>query len=269
MITQEVRNVILHELPDIVKEDEEIHQLILHIASNKFADKAETESRFDQVLRELKEDREARKEEWAEHLKNEDKKWAEQEKHWAEQEKHWAEQEKRWMEQEKRWAEQGKLWKEQNRRWEKNQQTIERMFGELQKTNRRIDQSIGALGARWGLHSEEAFRNALKSILEESFGVEVIHVNEWDDSGMVFGRPEQVELDLIVQNGLLIICEIKSSVSKADVYSFERKVRYYEKTHQRTCTRMMLISPMMDERAKQVAGELSIEYHSHSSDVTL
>ncbi len=248
MITQEVRNVILHELPDIVKEDEEIHQLILHIASNKFADKAETESRFDQVLRELKEDREARKEEWAEHLKNEDKKWAEQEE---------------------RWAEQGKLWKEQNRRWEKNQQTIERMFGELQKTNRRIDQSVGALGARWGLHSEEAFRNALKSILEESFGVEVIHVNEWDDSGMVFGRPEQVELDLIVQNGLLIICEIKSSVSKADVYSFERKVRYYEKTHQRTCTRMMLISPMMDERAKRIAGELSIEYHSHSSDVTL
>ncbi len=41
MITQEIREIIIQELPEIVKHDEEIHQLILHIASGKFADKQE------------------------------------------------------------------------------------------------------------------------------------------------------------------------------------------------------------------------------------
>jgi hypothetical protein len=36
----------------------------------------------------------------------------------------------------------------------------------------------------------------------------------------VFGRPDQVELDIIIKNGDVILCEIKSSMSKADIYSF-------------------------------------------------
>ena len=36
------------------------------------------------------------------------------------------------------------------------------------------DSSVGALGAIWGPHSEESFWDALKTILEESFGVQVI-----------------------------------------------------------------------------------------------
>ncbi|WP_328987061.1 DUF3782 domain-containing protein [Thiorhodovibrio winogradskyi] len=65
------------------------------------------------------------------------------------------------------------------------------------------DRSIGALGARWGLQSEKAFRDALAGILEENFGVEVINYNGYDDSGEVFGKPEQIELDVIIKNGLL------------------------------------------------------------------
>ncbi|WP_286823641.1 DUF3782 domain-containing protein [Microcystis sp. LSC13-02] len=40
------------------------------------------------------------------------------------------------------------------------------------------DSSVGALGAIWGPHSEESFWDALKTILEESFGVPVINVTE-------------------------------------------------------------------------------------------
>lgn len=57
----------------------------------------------------------------------------------------------------------------------------------------RHDRSIGALGARWGMQSEAAFRNALAGILEKSFGVEAVNVNEYDDRGEVFGRPDQVD----------------------------------------------------------------------------
>ena len=40
------------------------------------------------------------------------------------------------------------------------------------------ERGIGALGSRWGLQSEKAFRDALAGILEQSFGVQVINVNE-------------------------------------------------------------------------------------------
>ena len=53
-------------------------------------------------------------------------------------------------------------------------------------------------------------------------GVEVINVNEFDDEGTVFGTPDQVEIDIIIKNGELILCELKSSMSKSDVYTFER-----------------------------------------------
>jgi hypothetical protein len=54
----------------------------------------------------------------------------------------------------------------------------------------------------------------------------VVNVNDYDDEGTVFGRPDQVELDVIIKNGLLLICELKSSIDKAGMYIFERKARF-------------------------------------------
>jgi hypothetical protein len=129
------------------------------------------------------------------------------------------------------------------------------------------NRSIGALGARWGTQSEKAFRDALASILEKSFGVQVVNVTEVDDEGDVFGRPEQVELDVIVKNGLLLICELKSSIDKAGMYIFERKARFYERRHQRQANRLIVISPMIDARAQRVAERLGIETFGDSSEV--
>jgi len=133
--------------------------------------------------------------------------------------------------------------------------------------SRKHDSTIGALGARWGLYSEASFRNALKGILEESFDVQVLNVTEYDERGKVFGRPEQVELDIIVKNGLLIACEIKPSMSKSDMYIFERKVRFYEQLHDRAADRMLVISPMVDEQAQSVADDLGIQVYSYTDSV--
>jgi len=131
----------------------------------------------------------------------------------------------------------------------------------------KVDRSIGALGARWGLNTERSFREALAAILEKSFGVKVINVNEFDDEGMVFGRPEQVELDVVIHNGTLILIEIKSSVSKADLYVFERKVRFYERRHGRKAQRRIVISPMIDPRAGEAGKGLGIEFYADSVEV--
>ena len=47
----------------------------------------------------------------------------------------------------------------------------------------------------------------------------MINITEYDDEGEVFGRPDQIELDLLIKNGLLIIGEIQSSISKSIILS--------------------------------------------------
>ncbi len=158
-------------------------------------------------------------------------------------------------------------WEEQNQKWEANQQELLRLHYEIMAQAKTYDRSIGALGARWGTQSEKALRDALAGILEENFGVQVVNVTDFDDTGEVFGRPDQVEIDVIVKNGLLLICELKSSIDKAGMYIFERKARFYEKRHGRTANRLIAISPMIDARAQKVAERLGIETYGDSTDV--
>lgn len=221
MNTQQIKEIIKQELPAILKEDVEMRRFVLRLSRRHFADKEETESRFDRLLDELRRDRE-----------------------------------------EQRWK-----WDEQNRKWAEQQTLNERIMRSIEDLARKHDSTIGALGARWGLHTEESFRNALKGILEEFFDVEVLNVVEYDDEGEVFGRPDQVELDVIIKNGVLLLAEIKSSMSKSDMYIFERKVRFYEKKHRRKASQMFVISPMVDKRAQEVADKLGIQVYSYAREV--
>jgi hypothetical protein len=167
-------------------------------------------------------------------------------------------------------------WDEQNQKWEENTQRLDRIeaqnaatLAEIQKANLRYESTIGALGSRWGLYSEASFRNGLKAILGQSFGVEVLNVNLYDQQGEVFGRPEQVELDLIIKNGLTIVCEIKSSIDKAGMYIFGRKADFYAKQQNRVIDRKIVISPMVDDRARPVAEALGIEVYSYADTVPI
>ena len=96
---------------------------------------------------------------------------------------------------------------------------------------------------------------------------QVTNVTEFDDQGEVFGRPEQIELDVVVKNGLLLICEIKSSVDKSAMYAFERKARFYERLHDRKASRLLVISPMIEAKAQKVAERLGIETFAEPEDV--
>ena len=159
-----------------------------------------------------------------------------------------------------KWDEQNRKWDEQNRKWDEQ-------LAEIRRLDKRFDSTIGALGSRWGVASEASFRNALAGILTESFGVEVLNLTLYDNEGEVFGRPDQVELDLIIKNGMVIACEIKSSIDKAGMYSFGRKVDFYAKREQRPISRKIVISPMVDRRALPVAEALGIEVYSYADAV--
>jgi hypothetical protein len=214
---------------------------------------------------------------WNEHnrqLQEDSRRWEEQNAKWKEDSRRWDEQNRKWDEQteqrkedSRRWDEQNRKWDEQNQKWHEQQRFNEKVLDELRQSRVRQEQALGAIGARWGLASEASFRAALKGILEQSFGVEVINVNEFDDEGTVFGAPDQVEIDIIVRNGELILCELKSSMSKSDIYTFERKVQFYQRRHGRSATRKIVVSPMVRPEARPVAERLGIEVFGSADEV--
>jgi len=234
MDASEVREIVREEVPRLLQEDEETQQMVLQLARPQFAGKETTESRFDRILEELQRDREEDRRKWDEQNQEDRRKWD-----------------------------------EQNRKWWETQRVLDELLGEVKRLDRRIDTRIGALGARWGGQSERAFRDALRAILEESFGVQVLNVVEFDDTGEVHGQPDQVELDLIIKNGELIICELKSSISKSEMYTFYRAVKFYEKRHGRQANRLIVVSPMIDRRAYRVAKQLGIESYTYAEEVDL
>ncbi len=272
MTTAEIKDIITRELPEIVQHDLEVRQMIIDLSRRHFADKAETESRFDRVLDELRRDREANERKWREWQKEDQERWAENQKKWEKSQKQdqerWAENQKKWEEWQIKSAEEKK---ESNEKWAENQKTIEHLFSKMgdikAECKQDINSAFGAIGARWGFRSEAAFRNGLRAILEKSFAVEVLNYVDLDEAGEVFGRPDQIELDIIIKNGLLIICEIKSSLSKGDIYFFEKKARFYEKRHQRQAQRLIAISPMIDDKAKEAAQKSGVEIYGYAEAV--
>ncbi|MFP4133899.1 MAG: PD-(D/E)XK nuclease family protein [Halothece sp.] len=273
MNEEEIKTLIRQELPNILQ-DAQLRDFVIQSVNQFYAGKQETESRFDRILAELERDRAENARRWEENQQEIRRLDQRIESTLARLDRDSAENARRWEENNRRWEENNRRWEENNRRWEENQQEIRRlgeqaneMLNDLRKLDRKHDGSISALGARWGLHSEQSFRNALAGILADSFGVEVINLNEYDEQGEVFGRPEQVELDLLIKNGLLIICEIKSSVSKADMYIFEKKVQFYQNKHSRSPNRKLVISPMVHPAAQPVAEKLGIEVYSYAEDV--
>jgi hypothetical protein len=223
--------------------------------------------------------REESERKWAEEKAENERRWEEKNRKWAEEKaenerrraEEKAENERKWEEQKCKLAEEKaeneRKWEEQNRKWAENQVHFEQVHEEIMAMTARVDRRLSAMGARWGISSERTFREALAAILEQSFGVRVINVNEYDDEGTVFGQPDQVELDVIIKNGLLILCELKSSMSKSDMYIFKRKAEWYERRHQRKANRLLVISPMIDPRAKAVGERLGLELYSDSAEV--
>ena len=254
MNTAELRELIKQELPQLVHTDPEIQELILRLSRQEFAPKQQTEDRFDRLFAKLERDTETSNRRWEE----QNRKWEENNRKWDENQ---AELRRMREESERQW----KAYRVETEQEAKaHREEFDRVHEEIMAMTRKHDRTVGALGARWGLSSEKAFRDALASVLEKNFDVKVLNVTEYDDLGTVFGRPDQIELDVIVINGLLILMELKSSIDKADMYIFERKARFYEQLHNRKANRLIVISPMIDARARQVGERLGIEMFGDS-----
>jgi hypothetical protein len=235
----EISDLIKQQLKQLIVEDPVIKNLILGSMSQYYIGRQDADSKFDRTLAQLQS-----------YQEEQNRKWEEQNRHNREI-----------------MAQLQSYQEEQNRKWEEQNRHNLQVLEEIKQMNRKHESTVGSLGSRWGLSSEASFRNGLKGILKDSFGVEVLNFLDFDNEGEVFGRPDQVEIDVIIKNGLIILCEIKSSIDKAGMYIFDRKVAFYEKHHQRRVDRKLVISPMVDPRALPVAQNLGVEIYSYAEDV--
>jgi hypothetical protein len=112
------------------------------------------------------------------------------------------------------------------------------------------DSKLGSLGAHWEIQTEEAFLQGMRETLREvSFTAE--RFLDYDAAGEVFGHPAKVELDVVVEDGHVIVVEIKSSSDLANMYLFDRKVAFYTRKTGRQVDRKLIVTPCVDNHAKE------------------
>ena len=228
------------ELPRLLRDDVEVRGQIIALLSDYLTTRQETAAILAEI-RQMREDFDRRMDEQGRRIE---------------------EQGRRIEEQGRRIEEQGQRIEEQGRRIEEQGRRIETQGQRIETQARRIDEHtrmLGAIGARWGMMTETAFRLSVQSLYADQPDVRVEHWRHHDAEGKVFGYPTDVDMDVVVRNGMLLLIEIKSSISGADVVEFWRRVQLYREVSQRQPSRIMMIGPYIDPRAHEVASRFGIE----------
>ena len=133
---------------------------------------------------------------------------------------------------------------------------------DLNKAIRKIETTITALGARWGLLNENTFRIGINDILKD-LGWKVSEEVLYDKTGYIYGEPSDVEIDVTVRDGQTIIIEITSAIKRGDLPIILRKREFYEKEKKIKVDRVIVITPFIHDkypdRVKAMAKDMGIE----------
>ncbi|HDM88610.1 MAG TPA: DUF3782 domain-containing protein, partial [Candidatus Bathyarchaeota archaeon] len=103
----------------------------------------------------------------------------------------------------------------------------------------------------------------LKGLIEKEFGLKIERWTAYDEEGIVFGYPSQVEVDVAVHNEKVILIEVKAHVDSSDLYSLKRKAELYEMKTGRKPSRLLVVTPYVEDRAIQAAKNLKIEVYTN------
>jgi hypothetical protein len=143
--------------------------------------------------------------------------------------------------------------------FKRHDEEIAKLREDMMEGFRLLGRHIDALGARWGIISEQAFREGLRGLLERDFGFRVERWVKRDEQGFVYGYPSDIDIDVAVHDEKVILIEVKSHVDGEDVYSFRRRCEFYRIMEGREPSRLIIVTPYADEEAIKIAEKLKIE----------
>jgi hypothetical protein len=181
-----------------------------------------------------------------------------------------------WQEIEKLREDMNKLREDMMKMFEKHEERFARIEQELvrlredmmrgfelvDKRITRLENLISALGARWGIMAEDAFREGLRGILEKEFGVKVERWVTRDEEGLVYGFSSVIEVDIAIKDGKTMLIEISSSVDKSKVAAFLRKAQLYERKTGIKPDRLVMVTPYAEDAAIKAAREMGVEIYT-------
>ncbi|MEM2167646.1 MAG: DUF3782 domain-containing protein, partial [Candidatus Bathyarchaeia archaeon] len=160
------------------------------------------------------------------------------------------------------WGEIAKLREDMIAGFRRHDEELAKLRADMIEGFNLLRRHIDALGARWGLLSERAFKEGLRSLVEREFGFRVERWVRWDGEGYVHGHPSDVDVDIAVHDEKIILVEVKSHVGRPDVSTFKRKADFYERVEGRKPDRLIIVTPYADENALETAKQLQIEVYT-------
>jgi len=117
----------------------------------------------------------------------------------------------------------------------------------LREEMRRLWLALNALGARWGVFSEDAFRSGVRELLKDA-GYTVDRWVYYDDKGYVYGYPSEVELDIVIKDGRTLAVEITSALKRGDLQQIRRKVELFGMVTSRRVDAVYVITPFIHDK---------------------
>ena len=102
----------------------------------------------------------------------------------------------------------------------------------------------------------------MRGILEKELGFKVERWRTYDEHGVIYGYPSDVEIDVAVANGKTILVEVSSHVRASDIYTFKRKAELYREKTGKAPDRLIIVTPYADEKALEAAVKLGIEIYT-------
>ena len=134
-----------------------------------------------------------------------------------------------------------------------------RAIKELQGEMVGLRASIYAVGNRYGVVTEEAFRSAISYLVEDL--LKEYKVERWvyyDSRGAVYGTSSTIEIDVLVRDKEHILIEYKAHVDKGDIGELERIAKLYEEAVG-VKAKKVIVGASVTERAVELARTLGIE----------
>jgi len=155
-----------------------------------------------------------------------------------------------------------KMFEKHEERFARIEQELVRLREDMMKGFDLVNRHISAIGARWGIMTEDAFREGLRGILEKEFGVKVERWVTKDEDGIFYGFGSVIEIGVAVKDGKTMLIEISSHMGLSDVAAFLRKAKLYERKTGIKPDRLIMVTPYAEDIAIKAAKEVGVEVYT-------
>jgi hypothetical protein len=225
---EEIKDYIFEQLPRVLEQDPRFVTFIEGIVAEKFPRRDE----FARLLDEVQQHRQETREQFArvdQRFEQVDQRFEQVDQRFEQVDQRFEQVDQRFEQVDQRFEQVDQRFEQVDQRFDHLEQRIDGLEQRIDTGFREMHQALDRLGGRWGIRNEKVFRETMRSILEENFGVKV-------EERYIHGE----QFDCLIFDGQHILLEIAASVRGDILARMERKRQLYIDETGITPTRFIL-----------------------------